>query len=435
MDGKGTYGPSTGMQWIFGSAYALLVFLPLAVAMAMTSGWHLLDEYGKLTSAMVLMVNSLLSLQPVLAGRLKPLDRQFGLDMVYVFHKTMGMVAALTQACAMAFYLADPAGALPKPVWVETALIIALGVSALLYRELGLTYETWRRLHNVLFASVYLVAFMQAWLIAARMESLALAWIIAAQAALATAAYVHHKFLGPAGRRKKLYRVKNITAEARNVWTLTFEPLENSERFDFLPGQFQFITFDQGKGEEHPFTIASSPTDARSHSSTIKGSGDFTRTMGSVRPGDLVGIQGAFGRFSHVLEPGERNLIFIAGGIGITPFMSMLRYMQDTREERDIVLFYANRSEEDIVFRRELDDMATMAAPRLRVVHVLDAPGRELRGEQGRIDRALIERHANDFSSRLIYLCGPPPMMNALASLFLEAGVPAKRIRTERFAL
>jgi ferredoxin-NADP reductase len=252
---------------------------------------------------------------------------------------------------------------------------------------------------------------------------------------MATGAYVHHKFLGPAERRKGLYRVKSISAEAWNVWTLTFEPPKNIRRFDFLPGQFQFITFDQGKGEEHPFTIASSPMDASSHSSTIKGSGDFTKTIGTVKPGDLVNIQAAFGHFSHILEPHEQNLVFIAGGIGITPFMSMLRYMRDTGEDRDVLLFYANKSEEDIVFRRELDSIASLASPRLRVVHVLDAPGKEWQGEQGRIDRSLIEKYAGDLTRRLFYLCGPPPMMNALAALLIDAGVPAKRIRSERFAL
>jgi predicted ferric reductase len=434
MNGKGTYGPSWGMKPVFGSAYAVTVFLPLAVAMA-TQTWQRQDEYGKLTSALVLVVYSLLSFQPVLAARLKSLDRQFGLDMVYVFHKTMGMIAALTQVCATAFFLADPGATVPKPVWPETALIIALGVSAFLYRELGLTYESWRRLHNVLFATVFFTSFLQAWIIINRLESITLAWIIVMQAALGTAAYVHHKFLGPAGRRKGLYRVKSISAEARNVWTLTFEPPENSRRFDFLPGQFQFITFDQGKGEEHPFTISSSPSIGNNHSSTIKGSGDFTKTIGSVKPGDQVGIQAPFGRFSHVLEPGERNPVFIAGGIGITPFMSMLRYMRDTGEDRDVLLFYANRSEEDIVFRNELDSMAALASPRLRVVHVLDVPGKEWQGEQGRIDRPLIEKYAGDLNNRLFYLCGPPPMMNALAALLIDAGVPAKRIRTERFAL
>jgi predicted ferric reductase len=434
MSGKGTYGRSTGKQIVFGVAYVLMAVLTLAAAMV-TPSWHQQDAYRKLTSALVLVVYSLLSLQPVLAGRLKALDRQFGLDNVYVFHKTMGMIAAMLQVCSLAFLLANPAGAVPMPVWPATVLLIVLGGTALLYRELGLTYESWRRLHNILFLAVFVSALVQAWVIAVPREHVLPAGVLIAQAVLATAVYVHHKFLGPAGRRKALHRVKSVAVEARNVWTLTFETPENHERFEFLPGQFQFITFDRGRGEEHPFTISSSPLDPRTHASTIKGSGDFTKTIGSVRPGDLVGIQAAFGRFSHVLEPGERSLVFIAGGIGITPFMSMLRYMRDSREDRDVALFYANRSEEDIVFRGELENIAALAAPRLRVVHVLEAPGQGWRGEQGRIDRALIEKHAKDLASRLFYLCGPPPMMNALAAMLIDAGVPAKRIRTERFAL
>lgn len=433
MNGEGTYKRTTGML-IVGAAYVLAVFLPLAFVLP-TSSWRQLDGSGKLTEALMLIVFSLLSLQPVLAARLRPLDRLFGLDIVYVVHKTMGMIAAVLQVCALAFLLAGRAGAVPQTVWTATTLIIVLGVTALLYREVGLSYEVWRRLHNVLFAAVYSAVFLQTWSIIAGSKSLPLSAIVLLQAILAAAAYVYHKFLGPSVRRKGLYRVKMVDPEARNVWTLTFEPPESRKRFDFLPGQFQFITFDRGRGEEHPFTISSSPTEAHNHTSTIKGSGDFTKTIGNVRPGDRVGIQAAFGRFSHVLEPGERNLVFIAGGIGITPFISMLRYMRDTGDDRDVVLFYANRSEEDIVFRRELDSMAAGGLPRLRVVHVLDTPGQDWRGEQGRIGRTLIERHVKDLDSRLFYLCGPPPMMNALAGMLIEAGVPARRIRTERFAL
>src|SRR5574340_443282 len=101
MNGRGIYGPSTGMRLVFVLSYFLMVFLPLAVAM-MTPRWVGLNEYGKLTSSLALFFYSVLTLQPVLSARLRSLDRQFGLDMVYVFHKTMGMVAALSQVCAMA---------------------------------------------------------------------------------------------------------------------------------------------------------------------------------------------------------------------------------------------------------------------------------------------------------------------------------------------
>jgi predicted ferric reductase len=433
MNGRGTRGPSAA-RWFLGSIYVAAVLLPLAAAL-FSPAWERQDAYGKLTSALALTVFSLLSLQPVLAARLKPLDRQFGLDVVYVLHKTMGMTAALVQVSALAFYLATPGTAVPAPAWAAAALMITIGVTAFLHRELGITYEAWRLLHNVLFIAAFGAALIQAEGVVARLASLPLAGIIVLQAFLGAAAYAHHRFLGPALRRKRLYRIVNVAPEAQNVWTVMFEPPEKGARFDYLPGQFQFVTFDRGRGEEHPFTIATSPATAGSHASTIKASGDFTRTVGALRPGDLVGIQAAFGRFSHLLGPDSRRLVFIAGGIGITPFMSMLRYMRDRREDRDVVLFYANRTEDDIVFRKELDGIAALMAPRLRVIHVLDTPAAAWQGEKGRIDRKMIERYIDDLHDRVFYLCGPPPMMNALAAMLIDAGVPSRLVRTERFAL
>jgi predicted ferric reductase len=433
MNGKGIHGPGA-LGWVFGSGYGGLVLLPLAAAM-LSSAWSRQDAYEKLTSALALIFFSLLSLQPVLAARLKPLDRQFGLDVVYVLHKTMGMVAALVQVSALAFFLAEPGITVPVPTWAAAALMVAIGVTAFLHRELGMTYESWRLLHNLLFIAAFAAALVQAGRVIDSLASIPLAVIVVTQAALGAAAYAYHRFLGPAWRRKRLYRVASVTAEARNVWTVTFEPPEKGAGFDYLPGQFQFVTFDRGCGEEHPFTIATSPMNVGSHASTIKASGDFTRTIAGLRPGDLVGIQAAFGRFSHLLGPDGQHLVFIAGGIGITPFMSMLRYMRDRRDERDVVLFYANRTEEDIAFRKELDSIAALAAPRLRVIHVLDAPGATWQGEGGRIDRQIIERYVGDLHDKVFYLCGPPPMMNSLAAMLFDAGVPSRLIRTERFAL
>jgi len=87
-----------------------------------TLPWNQLDDYGKLTSALVLIVDSLPSLQPVLAARLKALDRQFGLDIVYVFHKTMGMIAAFLQVNALAFFMADRVRAVPKAARATSAV-------------------------------------------------------------------------------------------------------------------------------------------------------------------------------------------------------------------------------------------------------------------------------------------------------------------------
>jgi predicted ferric reductase len=249
-------------------------------------------------------------------------------------------------------------------------------------------------------------------------------------------AYAYHRIIGPAGRRKLLYRIERVDRETHNVWTLTFKLSKGAERFNYLPGQFQFLTFQGGKGEEHPFTISSSPTQPDVHTATIKESGDFTRRIGEVRSGDLIAIQAPFGRFSYLLYPDEKDIVFIAGGIGITPFMSMLRHMHDSRVDKNVLLLYANNREDDIVFRRELGEISSGNAPRLHVAHVLAEPGENWSGERGRIDLQMIEKHiSGNLRDKVFYICGPPPMMNALITTLIERGVPSRQVRSERFAL
>jgi ferredoxin-NADP reductase len=126
----------------------------------------------------------------------------------------------------------------------------------------------------------------------------------------------------------------------------------------------------------------------------------------------------------------------IAGGIGITPLMSMLRHMHDTAQEAEVVLLYANRHEEDIVFADELTVLAAQAPPHLRVVHVLSAPSAEWGGRRGHIDRAFLAAQAlEDLPARACYVCGPPRMMAAVNRSLQALGVPASRIYLEHFAL
>lgn len=436
MEDSLSYQLSPGLKILIVLAYVVSALLPLLLAIPSTL-WAAQDIYSKLGNGLLLIAFSLFALQPVLAARVKVLDRAFGLDIVYVLHKTMGMAAGSLWICALVFIIASVHG--PSLSWIGmigTVLIISLVLSALLYRELRLTYEAWRRLHNVLFAGVLIAVSIQALSIAAGMESIAAGSAVITLFIIAAAVYLHHKVIGPAHRRKQLYRVTSVTQETKNVWTVTFSPPEGIPRFAYLPGQFQFITFSEGNGEEHPFTIPSSPAAESHHTATIKESGDFTRTISRIKTGDRIAIQAPYGRFSYALYPDEKDLVLIAGGIGITPFMSMLRHMHDMKADKEVLLLYANNTEEDIVFRQELDAIASAAFPRLRVEHVLSQAAKGWRGERGRIDRAMIEKHVQkDLKGRVFYLCGPPPMMTALIAALIDLGVPSRRIRSERFAL
>ena len=412
--------------------YLLLLAAPSSLTLLCAEDWPGQDPIVRTGTVLLLIVFPVLALQPVLSARLRVLDRSFGLDTVYLFHKIMGMTAGATILCSVVF---QAAGVRP---WTflgiaSAVLLFAVVLTAFLFQELRMSYEAWRRLHNVLVLAALTAVFVQAFLAVPRTG---MRTVLALYYAAGAAAYLHHRILGPITRQKYLYRVDSVEQVTHNVWNLTLKPPENRERFDFLPGQFQFLTFDQGRGEEHPFTISSSPALPGAHTATIKASGDFTKGIGKVRPGALLAVQAPFGRFSYLLHPEENEIIFIAGGIGITPVISMLRHMRDSAADKDVQLLYANNTEDDIVFRNELEELASRKTPHLRVTHVLSRPDAGWTGERGHIDWPMIEKYVGkDARAKAYYLCGPPPLMHALTTTLLEHGVPSRQVRSERFSL
>ena len=120
----------------------------------------------------------------------------------------------------------------------------------------------------------------------------------------------------------------------------------------------------------------------------------------------------------------------------MTPLMSMLRHMRDTKAEVDVMLLYANRTEKDIVFREELAAIEAGDAPRLKVVHILSEPEPGWNGETGYVDREKIARYLSDnMSEKAFYVCGPPAMNTKVIETLLAMGVPYPRIHTEIFSL
>ena len=204
------------------------------------------------------------------------------------------------------------------------------------------------------------------------------------------------------------------------------------------PGQFHFLTFRRDPilpVEEHHWTISSSPTEPGFVSSTIKESGDFTATIGKTKTGDTALVYAPFGRFSYLLHSDERDFVFIAGGIGITPLMSMLRHMRDTQAGARVLLLYANRCEEDIVFREELAEIERGEHPRLKVIHVLTEAGNGWQGEKGRLDHERLERHCRiDLDAKAFYICAPAALTKSVILFLKNRGVKDGRIHFEYFS-
>jgi predicted ferric reductase len=427
--------------------YLFLLLLPVFMTTAAALGGP--DKFAyNLGRAFALMAFVILALQFALAARLHWLESPFGLNLIFPFHRNMAILALLLLLCHPLLMAYGGGGW--ELLWGDNTWYIWVGrltlltlfmnvVISLVSKPLKVSFETWRLGHNISGPAILILAFIHSWNASVDFNLLLLKWLWLVLLFQAAFLYWHHKFYLPARLRRQPYRVVEVKQETPNVWTLKFTPPEGEERFDFVPGQFQFVTLLRGRGlpvEEHHFTISSSPTEKDFHTSTIKASGDFTASIGATRPGDLAAIEAPFGRFSSVYYQGIRDFIYIAGGIGITPLMSNLRYMHAIESEHRILLLYANKTEADIIFQDELAFLAAQPKPELTVVDILSRPGETWLGEKGHLDRDTIKRLAGErLQTSIIFLCCPYPMLKQIRRILLDLGESEKRIIWEYFSL
>jgi ferredoxin-NADP reductase len=144
-------------------------------------------------------------------------------------------------------------------------------------------------------------------------------------------------------------------------------------------------------------------------------------------------VDGPHGSFSTELTPAP-GYVFIAGGIGIAPFMSLLRTLADRGDPRPVVLLYGEKRWEDVAFREELGELRERLA--LDVVYVLEQPNEDWEGETGFVDEALLRRHLpREGFERHVFICGPNPMIDAVERALIACGVPERNVSAERFVL
>jgi ferredoxin-NADP reductase len=146
-------------------------------------------------------------------------------------------------------------------------------------------------------------------------------------------------------------------------------------------------------------------------------------------------VHGPFGRFSHTFHRDEQDLVFVGAGVGITPHMSMLRYMCDVGQPRQVLLVYASRTPADILFQDELRSMQAGGLPGLKVVPVLSNPPADWPGETGRLDAERLLQLAGGPAGKAFYLCCPPAMTEALIRGLGGQGVSRARIHADYFSI
>jgi predicted ferric reductase len=228
---------------------------------------------------------------------------------------------------------------------------------------------------------------------------------------------------------------------ARSAGTLTrwFCGPDGHKGHRFQPGQFAWINiwYTPFADTEHPFSYSSSAEQTDRIEFTIKELGNFTRTIKQVPVGKRVYIDGPYGAFVPDDHPAYKGYVFIAGGVGITPIMGILRTLADRGEQKPLLLFYGNRDWEGVTFREELEELKQRL--NLEVVYIIEKPDEGWEGESGFITADLLRKYMPTDLKRNnyeIFLCGPEPMLNAVEPLLEDdLGVSWDDIHLERFNL
>lgn len=388
---------------------------------------------------------AVMGLQFAIVSRFSAINAPFGLDAVLHYHKAISWVA-------YAMVLAHPAILMVRrpellellnPVtahWaarfgLASVLALTILIVASVWRKrLGISYEVWQVTHGLL-AVVVIVAAL------AHIEQAGyyvdgpwkrVLWIL--MSAVFVALLVNVRLIKPLRQLRRPWEVSSVSPERGSAWTVALRPVGH-DGVQFLPGQFAWIRVDANpfSVHEHPFSFSSSAERIDEVTFTIKEAGDWTSKVGDIQPGTRAYLDGPFGVFSCDRSEGPR-FVFVAGGVGIGPIMSMLRTLADRGDRRPCLLLYGNVTWDGVIYREELDELTERLD--LTVVHVIQNPPDGWDGESGFMDREMIERHVGDRPDRARYfMCGPTAMMSAVQGALLEAGVPGPHIDFEQFDL
>lgn len=383
---------------------------------------------------------ALLALSFVLASRARFLEPYFGgLDKMYRLHHTLGLTAfGLMLAHPVALALRLVPMRLPQALLfifpLHQRLAVNLGSYALwgviLLIILTLTsripYDTWKRSHQfmglvLLAGTLHMLTLTptpgQEVLIA---RAPVLRYYMLGLAFLGLAAALYQTVLSPFLARRHRYRVTDLHRLNNEVIEIELTP--EGTGVDFFPGQYVFVSFhsEELTPETHPFTICS-PADQRAIRLTVKALGDFTTALYErLRPGVHAQVEGPYGQFDY--RNGSSRQIWIAGGVGVAPFLSWARHLAHTGASTpQIEFYYCVHSRGDAVYHEELADLGTHL-PNLNVVLICSV-------EQGHLHAADLR----DLSDKDVFMCGPKRLTTDFRRQLRRRGVPDRRIHFEDF--
>jgi predicted ferric reductase len=384
-----------------------------------------------------------LLLELLLMARLPWLERYVGLDRLAIWHRWNGMVAVTLLVAHTILITVGYAASDGISAWAQTrdfvsnyadvlmafvalGLLVTVGITSARVARLRLQRETWYFVHLYAYLAVAL-GFAHQLAVGNDFvtDPVARAWWVALYLAVAAILMTWRVLMPWRFNARHRLKVKSVVREAPGVVTINVTGRQLGA-ISAEAGQFflwRFLTRD-GWWKTHPFSLSAAPT-ATSLRITVKDLGDTTHELQSMRRGTPVFAEGPFGAFTRHRRT-QRSTLFIAGGIGITPIRAML---DDVNGDRPCTLLYRCALPEDVVFAKELDDIATRKGVQ---VHYLI--GLEIGNDQSdQLGIPAIMRLVPDVRQRDCFVCGPPALIDAVRRRLRLIGVPDGSVNFERF--
>jgi predicted ferric reductase len=420
----------------------ILWFFMLPLAGRFSSSGTTFRSLGQLTG---LLGMAMLSINFLLTSRLKFLDKLFsGLNKVYIKHHTIGATAF----CLLLFHpvflivqylLISLKSAynfiLPGDASIDfgkAALIVFIVLMVITFYT-SFKYQNWKKSHQFL-GIVLILAILHMLRVPSDVSNNALLrYYMAGLATLGIASYLYRTILGIYKIGEHKYKLKEVVKINDNIVELKLAPLFG--KIKFLPGQFVFLRFDQlaqagnsgALSESHPFSITSSP-DNDTLSLGVKALGDYTSMVYLLKPEAICKVEGPFGVFSYIRAKSKKQ-IWLAGGIGITPFLSMTRHIDASGEKAHdykIDLYYSVKDQNEAAFAKELIEISGRNGNFKFHQHFSDKAG------YISADSVVTGNNASDAE---IFLCGPGAFMQNLREQFVKLGFSNEKIHSEEFSL
>lgn len=386
---------------------------------------------------------AIMGLQFGLTARFRYVTEPLGEDVIYHFHRRISLIAVgLVIAHPIILFVVRPEllallNFIEAP-WrarfaaLSTYSLIALVVTALWRVQLNIRYETWHLTHIIL-ALIALgagILHMIGWSFYLDDPWKRGLWIALIAFWLALLLYV--RIIKPLFMLRKPYRIAAVRQERGDTTTLLMQP-EGHSGFRFSPGQFGWLTVwgSPFSLTGHPFSFSSSAEVADGQvEMSIRNLGDFTSAIATLQVGQRVYLDGPYGAFTLGKQADLR--VLIAGGVGITPMISMIRTLADRGDRQPLMLIYGSKDWESVTFREEL--AALEQRVNLKVVHVLTQPPEDWPGERGFITAELFKRHLPPgYAEHEYFICGPNVMMDVIEQTLAELHVPMLRYHCERY--